>query len=102
MGESVSEEHGDDGQSSAGSANGAILSVASPNEGQNCGVSPAFSLKGVGPAFSVKGVGATGGARGMRRMNDADETGSSQSLGRAGDEVRRQIAGESGAVFSLA
>jgi hypothetical protein len=81
------------GGGAAGSANGAILSVASPNAGQNCGVSP---------AFSVKGVGATGGARGMRRLNDADETGSSQSLGRSGDDVRRQIAGKSGAVFSLA
>jgi hypothetical protein len=45
MGGSESEEHGDDGRSSAGSANGAILSVASPNAGQNCGVSPAFSIE---------------------------------------------------------
>jgi hypothetical protein len=45
MGGSESEEHGDDGRWSAGSANAAILSAASPNAGQNCGVSPAFSIE---------------------------------------------------------
>jgi hypothetical protein len=76
MGGSESEEHGDDGRSSAGSANGAILSVASPNAGQNCGVSPAFSIERRGGYWGDMGCAANlGDGKGWVVANPGDEPG---------------------------